>query len=46
MLEGLHFLMGLSDTEFLVGLTTLCAASLLLGIGIGKATNWIRGFPA
>ena len=38
----LHFLMGISEPEFLVGLAALCAASLAMGLGIGKITNRIR----
>ena len=38
----LNFLTGLTNIEFLAGLTALCAAGLLLGLGIGKVTNQIR----
>ena len=42
LIGTLHFLMGLSEPEFLVTLTALCAVSLLLGLGIGKVANRLR----
>ena len=38
----LNFLTGLTNIEFLAGLTALCAAGLLAGLGIGKIINQIR----